>query len=55
MKKKFSIDTFIRETCLVAGFLLLGYGIWLVYPPAAFVICGGLLLWLGLPPRKGGD
>lgn len=42
----------VREACLVAGFLLMGYGLWLVFPPAAFIICGALLIWVGLPPRQ---
>ncbi len=42
----------LREVCLVAGFLLLGYGLWLIYQPACYMVCGILLLWLGLPPRR---
>jgi hypothetical protein len=55
--KKIKIpDAFFSEACLVAGFLMLGYGIYLIFQPAAFIICGSLLLLLGLPPRrKGGD
>jgi hypothetical protein len=54
--KKINIETFIRESCLLVGFFMLGYGMWLIYPPASFVICGTLLMWVGLPARpKGGD
>lgn len=54
--KKINIESFVRESCLLVGFLLLGYGVWLIYQPASFVICGSLLMWIGLPPsRKGGD
>lgn len=57
--KKFKIkipDSFFAETCLMVGFLMLGYGIYLIYHPAAFIVCGALLMWLGLPPRRrGGD
>lgn len=55
--RKQKLETFIRESCLVAGFFMLGYGLWLVYPPAMFLVCGVLLMWLGLPPKpkKGGD
>lgn len=43
-----SIDA-LREAVLVAGFLMLGRGLWLVYPPAMWLVCGSLLMWLGLP------
>ncbi|MDB5053139.1 MAG: hypothetical protein JWM44_1189 [Bacilli bacterium] len=50
-------DEIIREACLVAGFLLLAIGLWLIYPPAMFLVCGLLLLWVGFPsgPKKGGN
>ena len=54
--KKIDITSTVRELILVAGFLLLGYGIWIVYQPASYTVCGALLMWVGLPPRrKGGD
>jgi hypothetical protein len=28
----------------LTGFALLGYGLWLVYEPAAFITCGSILL-----------
>lgn len=35
----------------VAGAVLLTYGVWLIYPPAGFMIAGLLcLLWSGLCP-----
>jgi len=54
--KKIDIVSTVRELLLVAGFLLLGYGVWLIYQPASYIVCGALLMWVGLPPRrKGGD
>ncbi|EEZ9025318.1 hypothetical protein ABSY27_12145 [Escherichia coli] len=36
----------------VLGALLLAYGAWLIYPPAGFVVAGGLcLLWSWLVAR----
>jgi hypothetical protein len=56
LKKLKPSDDAIRELILVAGFFMLGYGLWRIYQPAAYIVCGTLLLWLGLPPRrKGGD
>ncbi len=43
----------LREACLLAGFLMVGRGLWLIYQPAAWIGCGAMLLWLGLPPRGG--
>lgn len=55
MKPKLTEDH-IREACLLAGFCSLTYGIWLIYPPAAWVVGGLILVWLGIPPRpKGGQ
>jgi len=45
----------IREICLVVGFFSLIAGLWLIYPPAMFIIGGFILMWIGLPPRKGGS
>lgn len=46
----------VREACLVAGFLMLVRGVWLIYPPAVWIIGGLILIWLGIPPQmpKGG-
>jgi hypothetical protein len=43
---------YVRDACLLAGFLMVGYGLWRIYHPAAWVICGAMVLWVGLPPRK---
>ena len=55
-----SPDT-IQELALVAGFLMLFYGLHSIYPPLAWVVCGGLLMLFGawevvlaLLFRKGG-
>lgn len=52
MKKPKITEDDIREACLVAGFFMVGGGLWLIYPPMALIICGLMLLWLGLPPRQ---
>ncbi len=52
-----AIREVFQELCLVAGFFIFGYGIWLVYQPAAFIVCGFMLMLLGFPARpsnKGG-
>jgi hypothetical protein len=57
-QKKFDVVTALREVCLVAGFFSYAYGLWSLHPPTACIVCGALLMWIGLPkqpPRtKGG-
>ncbi len=43
----------MSELTMLAGFLLFGYGLWLIYPPACYIICGICLFLFGFP-RKGG-
>jgi hypothetical protein len=45
---------FIKETCLVAGFLMLLRGLWLIWPPAMWIIGGVCLMWFGLPGKQVG-
>ena len=33
-----------REVSLIAGLGLVGYGAWCIYPPAAFVIPGAIIV-----------
>gem|GEM_PF-1673926 len=42
----------LREACLLAGFFMLGRGLWLIYVPLMWLVCGLLLLWVGLSPRE---
>lgn len=37
---------------LAGGFLMVARGLWLVYPPAMYIVGGAILIWWGLP-RKG--
>lgn len=43
---------YVRDACLLAGFFMIGYGLWLIYHPVALIVCGAMLLWVGLPPRE---
>lgn len=44
-------EELLQELMLVAGFASFAAGLWLVHPPAALIICGGLLMWAGFPRR----
>lgn len=46
-------DRFKQEAGLTVGFLLFGYGIYTIYPPAAFIICGAMLMYFFFP--RGGE
>lgn len=41
----------IDEALLLLGLLLLAYGLWLFWRPAAFLVPGGIVIWLVLPSR----
>lgn len=34
-----------------AGLAGVGYGAWSIYEPAAFIVVGGALIWMGLPDK----
>lgn len=44
---------YVRDACLLAGFLMVARGLWLIYHPAMWVICGAMVLWVGIPERSG--
>lgn len=41
----------LSSVFVLTGLGGVGYGTWQIYPPAAFIIVGGLVLWMGLPER----
>jgi len=45
------LEEIVRELMLLVGFASFAAGLWLVHPPAALIICGGLLMWAGFPRR----
>ena len=38
----------VRDVFVFGGIGLAGYGIWIVSPPAAFVVVGLAFFWLGI-------
>ncbi|WP_176716847.1 hypothetical protein [Paenibacillus polymyxa] len=53
-KLKITLDH-IRELLLICGFFMAARGLWMIYPPAMFIICGAILVWIGLPAKGGGE
>ena len=39
----------IQEICALTGFFMVGYGLYQIYPPLMWIICG---IWLVIPPKK---
>lgn len=39
-----ALPDLIRDACGLAGAGAIAYGAWLVYPPAGFIVGGGLVL-----------
>lgn len=37
----------LRTTVSLGGLGMVGYGLSLIYPPAAYIVCGAVLFWLG--------
>ena len=44
-----AIGKSVDAAFVFGGTGLAGYGAWMVYEPAAFILVGGVLFWLGLP------
>lgn len=44
----------VKETCLLVGFFMVLRGLWLIYPPAMWILGGAGLIWFGLPGKAGG-
>ena len=40
---------FIREAIMVIGFAAFVFGVWQIYEPAAWVMGGALLMYVGAP------
>ncbi len=47
-KNKFKIKFDIRDFALLLGAGALFYGIWLIYPPAAYIVIGVGVIYLGV-------
>lgn len=37
----------LRDVCTFGGLGLVGYGLYAVYPPLAFIVVGAALFWIG--------
>ena len=38
----------LRDLLVFGGLAAIGYGVNMIYPPAAWIVCGAVLFWLGV-------
>ena len=50
-KKKINIFSFLPDILMIIGFVSLGYGLNMIYPPAMWIICGILVILVGYPKK----
>ena len=41
-------DIDLRDVLVFGGLAMIGNGIAAIYPPAAWIVCGAALFWLGI-------
>lgn len=46
------LDNFLRNTCFIGAFCMIFVGIWMIFKPAALIICGIAALWFCFPRGK---
>jgi hypothetical protein len=49
---KSKIGSFLKDLFLVLGFASIAYGLYIIWLPAALVICGAMLIFAGIPKKK---
>jgi len=40
----------VKEATVLAGFFMVAYGLYSIYPPVMWILCGA---WLMIPAKKG--
>jgi hypothetical protein len=56
--KKFDVVSIIKKLkildviCIMLGIASIGYGLYLIYPPAMFIVIGCILAFPGLPRKN---
>lgn len=45
---------YIESLLLLLGSVLIFYGLYQIYPPIAYVVLGGFLIFLSFPSKEGG-
>jgi uncharacterized membrane protein YesL len=42
----------LNALLIVIGIAAIAYGLWQVFPPAAYMFVGASLIWMGLPDKS---
>lgn len=48
LKKRSSNPFDLRDAFVFGGLAAVGYGLACIHPPAAWIVCGAALFWLGV-------
>jgi len=49
--KNRNIFAILPDILMIIGFISVAYGLWQIYQPAMFIICGALVILLGYPRK----
>lgn len=52
-KSAFKIKSALRDVVFLVGSATAAWGVYQIYPPAAWIIGGVFVAWLAVPGRKG--
>jgi hypothetical protein len=52
-KTGFKIKSALRDVVFLIGSATAAWGVFQIYPPAAWIVSGVLVAWLAIPGRKG--
>lgn len=42
----------LHDVLTVCGLIMVGVGLWWIYPPVALIVVGAILFWAGTRPPK---
>jgi hypothetical protein len=48
-KQKITQIINIKDMLMIIGLIMVGKGIYMIYPPAAWIVIGGFFIYLGWP------
>lgn len=52
LKEKIMSIVSFKDVLMIVGLIMFGKGIYMIYPPATWIIVGGFIIFLGWPSNK---